>query len=129
LCIFESSSWDFVHFWKFLMAKHTRVPNTDRVDAEEADHSICLAKMSLIRTKPDHFYDMIWFFTYIFFLTISNASKLWLQWTIDDSTILRTLWTFLFKYSKIEIYIWTDTWLLCLFWYSTHHKMCKSIYL
>jgi hypothetical protein len=59
------SSWDFVHFWKFLMAKHTRVPNTDRVDAEEADHSICLAKMSLIRTKPDHFYDMIWFFTYI----------------------------------------------------------------
>ena len=66
LCIFESSSWDFVHFWKFLMAKHTRVPNTDKVDAEEADHSICLAKMSLIRTKPDHFYDMI-FLTYIFF--------------------------------------------------------------
>ena len=65
-CIFGSSSWDFVHFWKFLMAKHTRVPNTDRVDAEEADHSICLAKMSLIRTKPDHFYDMI-FLTYIFF--------------------------------------------------------------
>jgi hypothetical protein len=59
LCIFESSSWVSVHFWKFLMAKHTRVPNTDRVDAEEADHSICLGKMSLIRTKPDHFYDMI----------------------------------------------------------------------
>jgi hypothetical protein len=84
---FGTSSWDFVHiwqflmgfcaflkvprgilciFWKFLMAKHTRVPNTDRVDAEEADHSICLAKMSLIRTKPDHFYDMI-FLTYICF--------------------------------------------------------------
>jgi hypothetical protein len=42
------------------MAKHTRVSNTDRVDVEEADHSICLAKMSLIRTKPDHLYDMIW---------------------------------------------------------------------
>ena len=48
------------------MAKHTRVSNTDRVDVEEADHSICLAKMSLIRTKPDHFHDMI-FLAYIFF--------------------------------------------------------------
>jgi hypothetical protein len=33
--------------------------NTAKVDAEEADRNICLAKMSLIRTKPDHFYDMI----------------------------------------------------------------------
>jgi hypothetical protein len=25
LCIFGSSSWDFVHLWNFLMAKHTHV--------------------------------------------------------------------------------------------------------
>jgi hypothetical protein len=40
--------------------------NTAKVDAEEADRNICLAKMSLIRTKPEHFYD-IWFLTYILF--------------------------------------------------------------
>jgi hypothetical protein len=32
--------------------------NTAKVDAEEADRKISLAKMSLIRTKPDHFYDI-----------------------------------------------------------------------
>jgi hypothetical protein len=38
---------------------------------------------------------MIWYdFLHIFYLSISTASKLWLGWTIDDSTILRTLWTF-----------------------------------
>jgi hypothetical protein len=32
--------------------------NTAKVDVEEADRNISLAKMSLIRTKPDHFYDI-----------------------------------------------------------------------
>jgi hypothetical protein len=32
--------------------------NTAKVDAKEADRNISLAKMSLIRTKPDHFYDI-----------------------------------------------------------------------
>jgi hypothetical protein len=120
LCTFGSSSWDFVHFWKFLISfcaflevphgilyifgisswqtihvsilsfhffstkyvflqhayrliaaiagynqfktsscNHEYPGNTTKVDAEEADRNICLAKMSLIRTKPDHFYDMI----------------------------------------------------------------------
>jgi hypothetical protein len=45
---------------------HEYPGNTAKVDAEEADRNICLEKMSLIRTKPDHFY-MIWFFTYILF--------------------------------------------------------------
>jgi hypothetical protein len=36
----------------------------------------------------------IYDFSHIFFLAISTASKLWLGWTIDDSTILRTLWFF-----------------------------------
>ena len=38
---------------------HEYPGNTTKVDAEEADRNICLEKMSLIRTKPDHFYDMI----------------------------------------------------------------------
>jgi hypothetical protein len=46
---------------------HEYPGNTAKVDAEEADRNICLAKMSLIRTKPDNCYDMIWFFTYILF--------------------------------------------------------------
>jgi hypothetical protein len=85
---------------------HEYPGNTAKVDAEEVDSNICLAKISLIRTKPDNFYDMIWFFTY-FILAISTISKLWLRWTIDDSTILRTLWTF-FK-TFVDRNIWKNT--------------------
>jgi hypothetical protein len=43
--------------FKMSSYNHEYPGNTAKVDAEEADHNICLAKMSLIRTKPDHFYE------------------------------------------------------------------------
>jgi hypothetical protein len=94
LCIYGISSWQSIHmsissfhffstkyvflqhaYWliaaiagcnqfKMSYCNHAYLGNTAKVDT---DRNICLAKMSLIRTKPDHFYDMIWFFTYILF--------------------------------------------------------------
>jgi hypothetical protein len=57
--------------------------------------------------------ELAWsFLSYLIFhvyftLTIYTASKLWLGWTIDDNTILRTLWTFF--YAFVDRNIWTNT--------------------
>ena len=45
--------------FKTSSCNHEYPGNTTKVDAEEADRNICLAKMALIRTKPYHFYDTI----------------------------------------------------------------------
>jgi hypothetical protein len=45
--------------FKTSSCNHEYPGNKAKVDAEEADRNICLAKMSLIKIKPDYFYDMI----------------------------------------------------------------------
>jgi hypothetical protein len=45
--------------FKTSSCNHEYPGNTAKVDAEEVDSNICLAKISLIMTKPDNFYDMI----------------------------------------------------------------------